>query len=152
MASGFITLEDGRDFAVRWNGYDILLNLIINSLGTPPDEQALQAFLRTMVPPPDMPEGHEMGWGFIRPSDEEKVSRILDLRGLTPQYRRLFWQALQRAFQRIMLGAPHPGTDFTVRWLRELLRARRLVARGQVWSDWEPQPFDGEQIGPGWEP
>jgi hypothetical protein len=151
MAKGFVTLRDGRLWWMGWRGYDLLLGLIIKALGPAQDEQQFKAFLRELVPPPDMPQSYEMGVGFVRPADDETVYRILDLRSLTPHYQEVFWRALQRAYTRIMLGAPHEGTPFFAAWVRELLRVRQAVARGQLWSDQIPMPFPDERIGPGWE-
>lgn len=157
MAKGFITLSDGRGFSPRWRGYDLLLGLIIDELGVSPDEQAFKQFLQGLVPTPDLPDENEMGWGFVSTLYPKlTVFRSLDLRGLTPHFHQLFWDTLQRAYQRIMLGAPPTGSAVFVAGVRQLLRMRRMAARraspfiDNDWGDGFLEPFDGDKIGPGW--
>ena len=158
MARGFIILSDGRGYAPRWTGYDLVIQLVIDGLGESSAEQLFKQFLLGLIPKPDCPLEDQGDVLFVRESDQEIIFRSLDLRSLTPQNQKLFWQALQRSYRRIRLGAPHQGTDLFVQRVQDLLRMRRAAARRAspfVDNDWHTggtlEPYDGEKIGPGWD-
>ncbi|UOQ51081.1 hypothetical protein [Hymenobacter cellulosivorans] len=157
MAKGFITLDDGRGFAPRWRAYDMVLQLVIDGLGEDPYEQKFKQFLQGLIPNPDVPEENSTGDAlFVRQSDGLTIFRNLDLRSLTRRNQQLFWEALQRSYRNIRLGAPHQGTELFWTSVRKLLRMRRAAARrtspyvDNDWSDGVLEPFDGTKIVPGW--
>lgn len=157
MANGFIILSDGRGHVRRWTGYDLMLGLVIRGLGERLDEQLFKQFVQGLVPNAEDSEENEAGSFFVRVSDQEMIFRSLDLRTLTWHNQQLFWEALQRSYKNIRLGAVHEGTDLFLAGVRELLRMRRAAARraspftNNHWNNGFLQPFYGEKIGPGWE-
>jgi len=91
MAKGFITLENGENFSVRWTGYDEILRIAIKELFFLDNGYKLSEWLKTRVPDEN---GDESGVAFWNESNE-MIFRDIDLRGLTKPNRQLFWEAIE---------------------------------------------------------
>jgi hypothetical protein len=99
MASGFITLRDGRCLAVRWAYHDDVIAAIAAQLDRDDPERELAAWLRGRLPGPD---DIELGYGpWLRKRDGAHIPRTLDLRAFTSLHRDLFEEAALRAAQRL---------------------------------------------------
>lgn len=90
MAKGFITLENGEQFSVRWTGYDEIIIIAITELSFLDNGYKLQEWLKTQIPNEDAGESGVAFWN----ESNEMVFRDLDLRGLTMSNGQLFWAAL----------------------------------------------------------
>jgi hypothetical protein len=122
MASGFITLRDGRCLAVRWTYHDAVVAAIAAQLDGDDAERELAAWLRSRLPGPDDIE--HLGHGpWLRKRDGAHIPRTLDLRAFDGLHRDLFEEGALRAAKRL----PESDPSYTaVRRLAEMiLRARR---------------------------
>lgn len=146
MASGFIILRDGRCFSVRWTIHDVVFQSVAEAMneGTP-----LRNWLCDQIPSPlDV----EMGYGFIRTSDGEHISRSIDLRGMTEANQKLFETAARRAKPIPVPPAAVESVNRALRRLREMLDRCDSGEPPLSLSDWtvEAPPVE-ERVGPGWE-
>ena len=91
MAKGFITLENGEDFSVRWTGYDEVIRIAIKELDILDANKHLSAWLKTRVPNENEDEGDMV----FHNAKGEMIVRHIDLRGLTKANRLLFWSAIE---------------------------------------------------------
>ncbi len=98
MASGFLTLEDGRCFARRMWLVTNILHLINEELKKIPNTREFSLFLEEYIPDPD-DESNGYG-GFIRKETGESIMVDIDLRELAPENRTFFWQAAQKALNK----------------------------------------------------
>ena len=152
MASGFIILSDGRCWARRWTAYDYLLEITAQELGGCKEEMNLKLWLQSLIPGEN---DTELGWGFLKKDTEEKVTRNLDLRELTPTNQQMFWAALQRATTKLITASGEKNEHFIFE-LKRILRMRRLALirdSPDNLSDWvkgHVEPSSGKRIGPGW--
>ena len=88
MALGFIVLRDGRCQAVRWPLHDPVLRSIARAL--PPGDSLREWLLMQAPRDGDI----ELGYDFVRASDEVHVSRCIDTRCMTPETQRRAGQEL----------------------------------------------------------
>ena len=102
MASGFIELSEEHCFSSRWTHYDLILELIIEELKDLPFSDDLVHFLETHTPPENLTEDLEMGWGFIDSRVDGITTRILELDKLDENDTFLFWNAVEKALERII--------------------------------------------------
>ncbi|MFT5859226.1 MAG: hypothetical protein ACI865_001326 [Flavobacteriaceae bacterium] len=102
MASGFIELSEEVCFSARWAHYDLLLELIIEELKETSSSLDLVNFLETHLPPEDLAENLDMGWGFIDARVDGITTRILELQKLSEQNQFLFWNAVESALETII--------------------------------------------------
>ncbi|MEO0469334.1 MAG: hypothetical protein AAF206_06935 [Bacteroidota bacterium] len=98
MANGFITLTNGKDFATRWTGYDMIIQIAIHELESLNEGPALANWLKTRIPQGEVTEGGAIFWNQA----DEMISRILDLRGLTPANRALFIKGLRMGQEKLL--------------------------------------------------
>ncbi len=154
MASGFIILKDGRCFAPRWTGYDEIMRIAIKELKELEAGVSLAEWLSTRIPADDLPDDHEMGWGFVDNRINDTVSRELDLRSLTSDNQTLFWRAIQIGKAKLSkLGEAYSylSPDF----FDGFYQMYELAEKGAPpleFSDWRvlADPCE-EKNGPGWE-
>ena len=97
MASGFITLPNGKDWSTRWSGYDLILETIMQKLGEHDDEGYLKKWLEFILPTEN---DVESGYCFFKvisedPYDSECVLRIIDTRYMHPKYYEIFWKTVE---------------------------------------------------------
>ena len=116
MASGFLILRDGRCLAVRHRLHDAVLRSIAAVMD---DASALREWLSTQVPRED---DVDLGYAFVRASNNEHVTRELDTRALTEPNRRLFERAAVHAEPIAGPYAPVDAVAFALNRLREMLR------------------------------
>ena len=105
MASGFIEVSSGKCFSPRWTGYDETVRIILKELEKmPPNETVLSLtnILKSRIPPLDLKEGLEMGWGFIDEKNEDTVSRIIEFKELTEIQIKLFWKATILGYKKLI--------------------------------------------------
>lgn len=122
MALGFITLENGKNFSVRWTGYDEVIRIAIKELDCLDGGTALQAWLKTRVPN----EGDHEGGALFYNESGEMILRSIDLRGLTQLNRQLFWAALEMgAIALLKLGREYNVLNPIV--LTDLLEMHRNI-------------------------
>jgi hypothetical protein len=99
MASGFITLGDGRCLKVRWTYHDELIAAIAAELDADDAERELATWLRGRLPGPD---DIELGYGpWLRKRDGAHIPRNLDLRAFASSYRERFEDGALRAACRL---------------------------------------------------
>jgi hypothetical protein len=95
MASGFITLRNGKTWSPRWTGYDIVLKTIMNNLTDNEKEFELKKWIESILP--NIENGdEECGYCFIRNSDGENVLREIDTRFIKNDYLVIFWNTLEK--------------------------------------------------------
>ncbi|SDJ57027.1 hypothetical protein [Chryseobacterium jejuense] len=97
MASGFITLPNGKNWSARWSRYDLTLKIIMNRLNENGDEGYLKKWLHFILPTED---DIESGYCFFRvfsedPYDSDSIVRFIDTRYLHPKYYEIFWQTVE---------------------------------------------------------
>jgi hypothetical protein len=122
VASGFITLRDGRCLAVRWSFHDAIIAAIAAELDRDDTERELAAWLRGRLPGPDDIE--HLGYGpWVRQRDGAHIPRTLDLRAFAASYRDRFEEGALRVAQHL------PEADVlhkaVARLADMILRARR---------------------------
>lgn len=152
MASGFWYLEDGRCFAKRMSWMAQLMELITNELKEIEEAELFYDYLKDFVPDQD-DESNGYG-GFIRKSTGENIMMVLDLREFTLENRAYFWQATQKALQKLIIKAnmQYEG-DITL--LRLLLDMHKRIKKGEApekLSDTgkNVKPYSGIKAGPVW--
>ncbi|WP_375562029.1 hypothetical protein ACE193_05635 [Bernardetia sp. OM2101] len=101
MASGFIEIDENKEFSVRWTAYDMILNLLINELNQEQDVDAniVSSFLQSYTPPRNFDESLEMGWGFV--TENDIVDRIVPLSELNEQQRKIFWKTVETIYSKL---------------------------------------------------
>jgi len=154
MPSGFLTLADGRCFAVRWHYYDLTMRAIAEELHGSPEADALRSWLESMMPGPSDIE--ELGYGaFLRVKDQEVVPKSLDVRELTPKNQRLFHEAALRAGKRANCAEAASWDSLLVESLAHLADLVERAERGESplsKSDCvKIVPCKGRRVGPGWQ-
>ncbi len=124
MASGFITLQDGRCFSVRWTYHDKVIAAIAGELDRDDNERELAAWLRSRLPGPGDIE--HLGYGpWLRKRDGAHIPRTLDLRAFASSQRKRFEDAAIRAAGRI------PETDVSQAALTRLADMIARARRGE---------------------
>lgn len=98
MASGFITLQNGRDWSSRWSGYDYVLETIMNRLNSEGDEGHLKQWLHYILPTEN---DVESGYCFFKritpdPKDSECILRIIDTRFMKENYKKIFLDTVEK--------------------------------------------------------
>lgn len=150
MAKGFITLENGKDYSVRWTGYDGIIRIVIRELYLIEGGEKLSEWLGTMIPNKHTQEGGAL---FYDEADE-MILRIIDLRGLTEINRQLFWLAVENgAVQLSKLGKQYSTLNPLV--MTDLINmhkdAEDIVEIVEEDADYVVTCKDViEKIGPGW--
>jgi len=97
MAKGFITLENGEDFSVRWTGYDEIIRIAINELEWLDHNNDLSGWLKTIIPNENKNEGDAV----FHDKNGEMIVRHIDIRGLTQANRLLFWAAIENGAKKL---------------------------------------------------
>jgi len=152
MASAFWTLEDGRGFARRWSGMSYMLKLITDELRSIEGAEEFYDYLKILV----YQEGNgdqENGYGgFIR--DNENIMINFDLRTFTPTNRKIFWNATQKALNKLKVQE-NESNEGIIFLLSTLLDMHKRIKRGE-----DPMELNHlriiesdpkEKLGPGWE-
>ena len=95
MASGFITLRNGKTWSPRWTGYDLVLKTIMAYLTDNGNESGLKEWIKSVLP--NIENGDvECGYCFIRNSDGENILREIDTRFIKTEYLETFWKTLKK--------------------------------------------------------
>jgi len=58
--NGFITLENGEDFSVRWTGYDEIIRIAIKELSFLDNRHELSEWLDTQIPNENEDDGNSV--------------------------------------------------------------------------------------------
>jgi len=151
MASGFIVLADGRCFSPTSRLYDLTIEAVADELVDSDAARILREWLLSLLPGPT---DTDLGYGWVRSSDQETVLRHLDLRELTIENQRLFNRAAQGAGDRVQ--SEDSGEPLS--WKKKCCTALAdMVARAESGepplsrSDWTVvEPSKGRKLGPGW--
>lgn len=152
MASGFITLGDGRGFSVRWTGFDEIIKILVKelSLGNK-QQQELSDWLKEFLPNEEKGD-IEMGWGFVSKKSQEIINRSLDLRELTLDNQKYIMVSLQKGYNKMIKDDEYSHLYPEI--LKDLLRKIKLTKLKkdpQEESDFRKiMPYSGLKIGPGW--
>jgi len=150
MASGFIVLADGRCFSPTSRLYDLTLRMVADQLQDSEAARTLRKWLLTLLPDPS---DTDVGYGFVRASDQRTVERMIDVRELTVENQHLFHRAAQLAGERMQSEMGEQAN-----WARKCaVSLADMVARADRGeaplsrSDWrEVTPPTGRKLGPGW--
>jgi len=107
MASGFITLPDGKNWAVRWSGYDWVLETIMKELSVEGDEGVLKKWIEYILPNEDKGD-IESGYCFYKKvgeneSDVESILRVIDTRLMKSKFQIIFWNTVKKVSQRLSI-------------------------------------------------
>jgi len=99
MASGFITLQDGKNWSARWSYYDWVLGTIMNRLKSDSDEGYLKKWLDYILPNEENGD-IESGYCFYKKvgpgKDEfESILRKIDTRLMNQTYCGIFWNTVE---------------------------------------------------------
>ncbi|MFC0518939.1 hypothetical protein ACFFGT_32290 [Mucilaginibacter angelicae] len=97
--NGFITLENGEDFSIRWTGYDEIIRIAIKELSFLDNSNELAEWLDTQVPNENEDDGNFVP--FYK-ENGEMILRIIDVRGLTTANRLLFWTAVENGEEKLL--------------------------------------------------
>lgn len=105
MASGFITLPDGNNWAVRWSGYDWVLETIMQELSVEGDEGILKRWIEYILPNEEKGD-IESGYCFYKKvgeneKDFESILRIIDTRLMKSKFQIIFWNMVKKASQQL---------------------------------------------------
>jgi len=96
---GFITLENGKDFSVRWTGYDEIIRIAIKELSFLDNRDELSEWLNTQIPNEKEDDGKSVP--FYK-ENGDMILRSIDIRGLTTANRRLFWTAIENGEEKLL--------------------------------------------------
>src|SRR5262249_12019234 len=118
------------------------------------EARILRDWLLTLLPGPNIPDGDELMFAWVRRSDGEIVRRHLDLRELTPQNQKIFYGAAKAAGKK----AQSYSSEWPDSLLREcLIHLAEMVEKAERGEDplldsmWTSiQPSEGRKMGPGW--
>lgn len=97
--NGFITLENGENFSIRWTDYDEIIRIAIKELSLLDNSNELSVWLDAQVPNENEDDGNSVP--FYK-ENGEMILRIIDVRGLTTANRRLFWTALENGEEKLL--------------------------------------------------
>ena len=105
MASGFININDKITFDIRWTGFDQIIRLIINDLKTFDNNHYSEELINILdkyIPPLNLDENLEMGWGFIDKRTQDTTTRNLDLFKLNDECIELFWLSAKNVYHNLL--------------------------------------------------
>ncbi|MCZ4410655.1 hypothetical protein O3Q51_17700 [Cryomorphaceae bacterium 1068] len=151
MASAFWTLEDGRGFARRWTGMKNMLELICEELKDLDGAELFYDYLKEFIYREDEGDIYNGFGGFIR--NGENIMFNFDLRTFTPENRKFFWEAAQKALAKVKVQNEEKNwwIDYA---LTTLLDMHKRINKGE-----DPmalnhmtivKPKPNEKVGPGW--
>lgn len=154
MASGFIIFKDGRCFARRWTGYDEIIRIAVRELEFIENGQALADWLKIQIPDSEDDDDADAGWGFYNSRANEWINRELDLRSLTPENQKLFWEAIQKS----RYNLTNKGVEYSplsLEYFNIFYKMFDLSEKGEPpldFTDWNKlaEPCN-KKNGPGWE-
>jgi len=105
MASGFIEISSDRCYSLRWTGFDETIRIILKELkDIEPTESTLSLieFLESRIPPTNLDDGLEMGWGFINENNNTTVSKIIEYSELSENQIEIFWKAANTGYSKLL--------------------------------------------------
>jgi hypothetical protein len=145
MASGFITLRDGRCLSVRWRWHDEAVAAVAAALDQNGAEPALAAWLRSRLPRAEDQE--DLGYGpWRRVLDGAIVPRTLDLRAFAGAYQQAFEDGVLRAASTVLQTERlHP---VLARLAEMVVRSRRSDPPLELSDCCVIMPRDVERDGP----
>lgn len=150
MASAFWTLEDGRGFARRWSWMAHMLKLICIELKTIDEAEDFYNYLNNFVYSEDNGDEFNGFGGFIRKN--ENIMFNFDLRTFTPENRKFFWEATQKALTRIKSNKESQEDEGAL--LEILLDMNKRIKKREnpiFLNHYDSiQPNPNEKLGPGW--
>ena len=97
--NGFIKLENGENFSVRWSGYDEIIRIAIKELSFLDDRDELAEWLKICVPNENEDDRNNVP--FYK-ENGEMIRRFIDVRGFTTVNRRLFWIAIENGEEKLL--------------------------------------------------
>ena len=105
MASGFIKISSERCYSPRWTGFDETIRIILKELEEMDSADtvlSLIEFLKSRIPPIDLNDDLEMGWGFIDEKNNDTVSRIIEFTELSDIQIDIFWKAANTGYKNLV--------------------------------------------------
>src|SRR5687767_9117325 len=124
MASAFWTLEDGRGFARPWGGMAHMLDLITGELKEIKGAENFYEYLEKFVFREENGDEYNGYGGFIR--GNENIMFNFDLRTFAPKNREYFWQAVQKAFNKLKIQKDRQNEGVTF-YLMTLLDMHKRI-------------------------
>ena len=119
MASGFITLANGKNWSARWLRYDCVLETIMNRLGCAGEEGDLKLWLQYILPNEDKGDV-ESGYCFYKKmetgaADFETVVRCINTNLMRDCYYSIFWNVVAKLDEE--LDSNDAGVGFLIHQL-----------------------------------
>ena len=119
MASGFITLTNGKNWSARWSRYDFVLETIMNRLRCAGVEGDLKLWLQYILPNEDKGDV-ESGYCFYKKmetgaADFETVVRCINTNLMRDCYYRIFWNVVAKLDEE--LDSNDDGVGFLIHQL-----------------------------------
>lgn len=149
LASGFLTLPDGRCFAQHSTVYDAVLLRVVHALGRDGANGYLREWVREQIPTSADPD---YGFGFTRQATDESVQRSIDLRQLTSLNQALFMTALREVVSPGSMSPEHGHEARCFAHLANMVRAHDAHEPPLKCTDLTCiNPASTDRIGPGWE-
>ena len=105
MASGFIEISSDKCYSPRWTGFDETIRVILKELkdiNSTETTLSLIEFLKSRIPPANLNDGLEMGWGFIDEKNNDTVSRIIEFTELSDIQIEIFWKAANTGYKKLV--------------------------------------------------
>ena len=105
MASGFIEISSDKSYSPRWTGFDETIRIIIKELkdiDTNETTISLIEFLKSRIPPTNLNDSLEMGWGFIDEKNNDTVARIIEFSELSDNQIEIFWKAANNGYKKLV--------------------------------------------------
>ena len=149
--NGFITLENGGNFSIKWTGYDEIIRIAIKELSLLDNSNELSLWLDAQVPNENEDDGNSVP--FYK-ENGEMISRIIDVRGLTTANRRLFWTALENGEEKLLrLGNVYSDLNPTV--ITDLMKMHLTIPDNiEIFEEDAEYTVTNndiiKKIGPGW--
>lgn len=121
--SGFITLENGEDFSIRWTGYDEIIRIAIKELSFLDNTNELSVWLDAQIPNEHEDDGKSVP--FYK-ENGDMIMRIIDVRGLTTANRRLFWMAIENG-EKKLLGLGNEYSELNPIVINDLVKMHQTI-------------------------
>ena len=149
--NGFIKLENGENFSVRWTGYDEIIRIAIKELSFLDDRDELAEWLKTRIPNENEDDGNSVP--FYK-ENGEMIIRFIDSRGLTTANRGLFWTAIENGEEKLLrLGNEYSILNPIV--ITDLMKMHQTIPDNIEMFEEDTEyivttDYIVKKIGPGW--
>ncbi|MGB6083346.1 MAG: hypothetical protein WBF63_03945 [Moheibacter sp.] len=153
MASCFIIYKDGRCFSRRWSGYDYIIKIAIRELKSIENGLPLANWLELQIPIEDIEIESDSCYGFYNSRIDDWVNRYLDIRSLTPENQKLFWEAITKGRIKLINEGKN-YSELNLDYFERFYKMYELAENGEPpmdYNDWGKlaEPCS-EKNGPGW--